>query len=282
MGNAESREAALTSVATNAFKAIVAIEKARLRAKARFQKEDADTDDEETASLLGDEQEPEITPYQQMDEEADVASSLASSSSSSSSSSRSSTPDQRSQDSIRNPYTARIPGNIANSSRNSYAEDHFMRAFQAWITKSAEAFDDAIAALRKMNFVEVAKAAGAWVKEHPWETAAIVIPLILLACTPAFLTAAGFTAGGIAAGSIAAGIQAGIGSVAAGSTFAILTSAGMAGFGVPIVLGGVWLTSSAICWGAVSIWKKFVGRGDGPADDDEDDDGAAAAPMILA
>jgi hypothetical protein len=52
-------------------------------------------------------------------------------------------------------------------------------------------------------------------------------------------------------GSIAAGIQAGIGSVVAGSGFAILTSAAMAGYGVPIVFG-----SSAVLWGAAA-WKKW-------------------------
>jgi hypothetical protein len=50
-------------------------------------------------------------------------------------------------------------------------------------------------------------------------------------------------------GSIAAGIQAGMGNVAAGSIFATLTSAAMAGYGVPVVYGGVWGTSSAVYWG---------------------------------
>jgi hypothetical protein len=55
-------------------------------------------------------------------------------------------------------------------------------------------------------------------------------------------------------GSIAAGIQTGIGSVAAGSILATVTSAAMAGYGVPIVLGGVWGIGSAICWG-IAAWK---------------------------
>jgi hypothetical protein len=47
-------------------------------------------------------------------------------------------------------------------------------------------------------------------------------------------------------GSIAAGIQAGIGSVVAGSGF----------YGVPIVFGSVWGISSAVLWGAAA-WKKW-------------------------
>jgi hypothetical protein len=50
----------------------------------------------------------------------------------------------------------------------------------------------------------------------------------------------------MSAGSIAAGIHAGIGSVAAGSVFATLTSAAMFGYGLPILLGGVWGVSSAV------------------------------------
>ena len=57
-------------------------------------------------------------------------------------------------------------------------------------------------------------------------------------------------------GSIAAGVQAGIGNVAAGSIFATLTSAGMSGYGAPIVFGGVWGISSAVCWG-IAAWKKW-------------------------
>lgn len=68
-------------------------------------------------------------------------------------------------------------------------------------------------------------------------------------------------------GSIAAGIQAGIGSVAAGSVFATLTSAAMAGYGAPIVLGGVWGISSVVCWG-FAAWKRWV-NGSRHADDTE-------------
>jgi hypothetical protein len=69
----------------------------------------------------------------------------------------------------------------------------------------------------------------------------------------------------IATGSIAAGIQAGIGSVAAGSVFATLTSAAMAGYGVPIVFGGVWGISSVVCWG-LAAWRNWR-KGGAEADD---------------
>jgi hypothetical protein len=66
--------------------------------------------------------------------------------------------------------------------------------------KASRALDQAIEALRQIGIIDVAKAATKWMKEHPWETAAILIPLILHACTPAFLSIVGFGAGGIAAG----------------------------------------------------------------------------------
>ena len=59
---------------------------------------------------------------------------------------------------------------------------------------------------------------------------------------PTILSAIGFGSSGVAAGSIAAGVQSSFGSVAAGSWFATLTSAGMAGAGyivaVPITICG--------------------------------------------
>ncbi|EDU46048.1 Ifi-6-16 multi-domain protein [Pyrenophora tritici-repentis] len=142
------------------------------------------------------------------------------------------------------------------------ASYHLANAIRAFGRKASCAFDRAIEALRQIDIIDVAKAATKWMKEHPWETAAILVPLILLACTPAFLSIAGFTAGGIAAGSIAAGVHAGIGSVAAGSTFAILTSAAMGGYGVPIVFGGVWAISTAVM-GGIAAWKRWRGGGSG-------------------
>ena len=66
---------------------------------------------------------------------------------------------------------------------------------------------------------------------------------------PVALTVAGFGATGVAAGSVAAAVQSSIGSVAAGSTFAVLQmqSAGAAGIS--------WVTTGAIAGtGAVIGW----------------------------
>jgi hypothetical protein len=73
-------------------------------------------------------------------------------------------------------------------------------AIHAASTKAHDALNIAVSALKKMDVTIVAKAALEWMKAHSWQTAAIVGPLILLACTPAFLGIFGFTASGIAAG----------------------------------------------------------------------------------
>lgn len=65
---------------------------------------------------------------------------------------------------------------------------------------------------------------------------------------PVVLTAAGFSASGIVAGSVAAAVQSSIGSVAAGSTFAVLQSAGMAGISCRLTTGAIAGTGAAIGW----------------------------------
>ncbi|KAJ4378099.1 hypothetical protein N0V83_000931 [Neocucurbitaria cava] len=156
----------------------------------------------------------------------------------------------------------------------------FKKAIQVFDEKVKNAVDSAVQKLKQLRVLDMAKATGKWMKEHPWETAATVIPLILLACTPAILGAVGFTAGGIAAGtllilstfikdkadtpigSIAAGIQASIGSVAAGSAFAVFTSAAMGGYGVLIVFGSVWVVPTAIL-ASIACWNHFRGQASG-------------------
>ncbi|KAJ8128554.1 hypothetical protein O1611_g5081 [Lasiodiplodia mahajangana] len=71
----------------------------------------------------------------------------------------------------------------------------------------------------------------------------------MLVAKPA-LAAAGFGAEGVVGGSIAAGAQAGIGNVAAGSTFATLQSAAMGGYGASIIAGGVQAVGALAIGGA--------------------------------
>lgn len=59
-------------------------------------------------------------------------------------------------------------------------------------------------------------------------------------------------------GSIAAGAQAGIGSVIAGSGFAILTSAAMGEYRVPLVFGGVWFTGTTLVTG-IAAFNQWYG-----------------------
>jgi hypothetical protein len=99
---------------------------------------------------------------------------------------------------------ARILNNIRNLSTPGNAIEaatvHLTIAARAVATSAHDAVEIAITALKNIEPVAVFKAVQSWVRANPWETAAIVIPLVLLGCTPAFLAAAGFTAGGIAAG----------------------------------------------------------------------------------
>ncbi|KZM28362.1 uncharacterized protein EKO05_0005186 [Ascochyta rabiei] len=140
------------------------------------------------------------------------------------------------------------------------ASAHLSTALRALNKKEMDTFQHSMGALMKLgvDVKVVGRKTLEWVKAHPWETAAIINPLILLACTPFILGAVGFTSSGIAAGSIAAGIHAGIGSVAAGSAFATLTSAAMGGYGAIIVFGGVWAVPTAVL-GMVAIWKRWKG-----------------------
>jgi ElaB/YqjD/DUF883 family membrane-anchored ribosome-binding protein len=106
-----------------------------------------------------------------------------------------------------------------------------------------------------------------WVGEYPSETAGIVACIV--AAASAGLHMVGFTATGVAAGmfpsfhlvydvltrlsgSAAAAAQSGIGSVAAGSTFAILQSAGAGGAGAVLVNGIAAGTATGIAVAATA------------------------------
>jgi hypothetical protein len=51
--------------------------------------------------------------------------------------------------------------------------------------------------------------------------------------------------------------------VAAGSGFAILTSAAMGGYGVPIVFGGVWAGGTVLMGGIAALKRWFGSSRDG-------------------
>ncbi|KAH6848489.1 hypothetical protein BKA58DRAFT_450916 [Alternaria rosae] len=170
--------------------------------------------------------------------------------------------DVRAIESIRG--TPILPGTI------DAAVAHLIIAIRGAKLQAEDALGTAIAALKNLNITTLMKGAMEWIKLCRWETAALVVPVVLMACTSAFLGLVGFTAGGVAPGSLAAWIQASIGNVAAGSVFATLTSAAMAGDGTPIVLRGVWgvsSVSSVLCW-VSAAWKKWT-KDSGDADHTE-------------
>ncbi|KAI4680069.1 uncharacterized protein J4E88_005960 [Alternaria novae-zelandiae] len=79
----------------------------------------------------------------------------------------------------------------------------------------------------------------AWILANPKQFSTLLACIasgpIALAVTPVMLGLVGFTPIGIAAGSTASAFQAGVAPIAAGSAFAILTSAAMGGYGLAIV-----------------------------------------------
>ncbi|KAF1920786.1 hypothetical protein BDU57DRAFT_525784 [Ampelomyces quisqualis] len=139
--------------------------------------------------------------------------------------------------------------------------------------RARDAVRDAVSKMKELGFIGIAKRAGRWMNEHPWETAAIVVLVVFMVSTPAILAAMGFTTAGIAAGSTAAAIQSGIGSVVAGSAFAICQSAMMGGYGAVIfvlpLLPAAALFSYSLVWkwwnrgGATGVRSGSVGYGDG-------------------
>ncbi|PKS04916.1 hypothetical protein jhhlp_008281 [Lomentospora prolificans] len=117
-------------------------------------------------------------------------------------------------------------------------------------------------------------AATEWVLANPRTSAtilagasAIVAPAAIAA--PA-LVAVGFGSQGIIASSAAASIQAGLGSVAAGSLFATLQSAGMAGYGAAAVNGVDQIAGGAtvVAAGVKGIFGDNGGSSRGEATDD--------------
>ncbi|KAF3073856.1 hypothetical protein CFAM422_004231 [Trichoderma lentiforme] len=107
-----------------------------------------------------------------------------------------------------------------------------------------ENIDRARDEVRKAASGPAAQQVAGIVKQHPVPVA-VASTGLLIAAVPAIITAPimgiaglmGFTSGGIAAASIASGAQAGMGSVAAGSSFAVMQSAAAGGYGLGILTG---------------------------------------------
>ncbi|KAL7794672.1 hypothetical protein V8C43DRAFT_31262 [Trichoderma afarasin] len=107
-----------------------------------------------------------------------------------------------------------------------------------------ENFDRAREEMLKVASGPAAQQAADIVKQHPVPVA-VAGTGILIAAVPGIITAPimgiagllGFTSEGIAAASVASGAQAGMGSVAAGSSFAVMQSAATGGYGLAILTG---------------------------------------------
>lgn len=98
---------------------------------------------------------------------------------------------------------SRILRNASTRSRDSaMAKIHSGSAPYIFNADDKHIIDRALISLTKSGFdlKRLAEAVVAWIKAHPWEPAAIVVPLIMLPCTTLILDAVGFKAGGIAAG----------------------------------------------------------------------------------
>jgi len=115
-----------------------------------------------------------------------------------------------------------------------------------------------------------------WVKKNPETAAALAVSLaggIAVIAVPSLVTVpllgvVGFGPGGVIAGSLAAAIQSSIGSVAAGSLFAFLTSAAAGGAAAAVVAGAVQATAAIATVGGVSV---IAARAFGGDDKDESD-----------
>ncbi|RAR08312.1 c6 finger domain-containing protein [Stemphylium lycopersici] len=96
-----------------------------------------------------------------------------------------------------------------------------------------------------------------WIEEHPGETSGIVACVLAAPAGAAIaggvLHMVGFTATGVAAGSAAAAAQSGIGSVTAGSPFALLQSAGAGGAAATLIKGLAAGTATAAAIGATAL-----------------------------
>ncbi|KAG9192741.1 hypothetical protein G6011_11475 [Alternaria panax] len=125
------------------------------------------------------------------------------------------------------------------------------------VAQAKDAIASIIDRVKQLRVTGAAKAVTTWIKQHPWETTLVLVPLVATGCMAIVLLIAGFGPGGIIAGSTAAAIQAGIGNIVAGSIFATCTSAMMGGYGAVFVFGGAWLGSTALIVGLAAAWRRW-------------------------
>ncbi|KAI4648389.1 uncharacterized protein J4E79_010011 [Alternaria viburni] len=137
---------------------------------------------------------------------------------------------------------------------------HVMDKVALCAMQARDAVASAIERVKQLGVKGVAEAAREWIRQHPWDFALVVVPLVLLALAAMILSGIGFGAGGIVAGSAAAAMQAGIGNVVAGSVFATFTSAMMGGYGAPVIFGGLWGITAALVIVVERVWKRWMGR----------------------
>ena len=77
---------------------------------------------------------------------------------------------------------------------------HVMDKVTLCAMQAKDAVASAIERVKQLGVKGVAKAAGEWIKRHPWDFALVVVPLVLLALAAIILSGIGFGAGGIVAG----------------------------------------------------------------------------------
>jgi len=99
-----------------------------------------------------------------------------------------------------------------------------------------------------------------YIRKHPFQTTFILLSFFRFPVIPVMLSAIGFSSIGPVAGSLAAAWQSLIGTVAAGTPFALLQSAAMGGAvaGLSYGVGGVGLGTVAgmtVLGGVMGWWK---------------------------
>jgi hypothetical protein len=61
------------------------------------------------------------------------------------------------------------------------------------VTQAKDAVVNAVEKVKQVGFIDTTKAVGAWIKLHPWEAAAVILPLATLAFIAVALAVTGFS-----------------------------------------------------------------------------------------